>query len=48
MIAVDINILYAVNTNRDAPPHTKAKARLKNTLSGPETVGFAWTVLPAF
>ena len=47
MKVLDANILlYAVN--EDAPLHRKAKAWLEETLSGPEPVGFEWTVLLAF
>jgi len=47
VILVDANILiYAVNS--DAPWHPRAKAWLEAALSGPETVGLAWTVLLAF
>lgn len=47
MILIDANILiYAVNS--DSPPHARAKAWLESTLSGPDTVGFSWTVLLAF
>jgi toxin-antitoxin system PIN domain toxin len=44
---LDANVLlYAVN--EDAPQHPKAKAWLEHALSGPEPVGFDWTVLLAF
>ena len=47
MKLVDANVLlYAVN--EDAPQHPKAKAWLENALTGPEPVGFDWTVLLAF
>jgi hypothetical protein len=47
MILVDVNLLiYAVN--QDAPFHREAKSWLESTISGPETVGFSWTVLLAF
>jgi toxin-antitoxin system PIN domain toxin len=44
---VDANVLlYAVN--EDAPQHARARAWLERALSGPEPVGFDWTVLLAF
>lgn len=47
MIVVDANLLiYAVN--RDAPMHRRAKSWLTSVISGPETVGFSWSVLLAF
>ena len=47
MKIVDANILlYAVN--EDAPLHRKAKPWLEGVLTGPEPVGFEWTVLLAF
>jgi toxin-antitoxin system PIN domain toxin len=47
MILLDANLLiYAVNA--DSPLHPKAKAWLESALSGPETVGFSWTVILAF
>jgi toxin-antitoxin system PIN domain toxin len=47
MKLLDANLLiYAVN--KDAPPHTEAKAWLEEVLSGTETVAFAWAVLLAF
>lgn len=47
MKLVDANVLlYAVN--EDAPQHSKARAWLENALTGPEPVGFDWTVLLAF
>jgi len=47
MILLDANLLiYAVNA--DAPLNRKAKSWLESALSGPETVGFPWTVLLAF
>ena len=47
MKLVDANVLlYAVN--EDAPQDPKAKAWLEKALSGPEPVGFDWTVLLAF
>lgn len=47
MKLVDANVLlYAVN--EDAPQHPKAKAWLEKALSGPEPLGFDWTVLLAF
>jgi hypothetical protein len=39
-------LLYAVN--EDAAQHKRAKAWLKDALSGSEPVGFDWTVLLAF
>ncbi len=47
MKIVDANLLlYAVN--EDAPQHAKARPWLEAVLSGPEPVGFDWTVLLAF
>lgn len=47
MKLLDVNLLlYAVN--EDAPQHSKAKAWLEEALTGPEPVGFDWTVLLAF
>ncbi len=47
MIVLDVNLLlYAVNA--DAPLHARAKTWLENTLSGGDSVGFAWSVLLAF
>jgi uncharacterized protein len=47
VIVLDVNILiYAVNSN--APLHSRAKTWLEAAISGPETVGFSWTVLLAF
>jgi uncharacterized protein len=47
MILLDANLLiYAVN--EDAPSHWRAKQWLESVLSGPETVGFPWSVLLAF
>ena len=47
MLIVDANVLlHAVN--RDSPEHPHARAWLDAALAGPETVGFAWTVLLAF
>lgn len=47
MKVVDANVLlYAVNS--DAPRHTEAREWLDNSLSGHDTVGFAWLVLLAF
>jgi toxin-antitoxin system PIN domain toxin len=47
MFIVDANVLlHAVN--RDSPEHEPARAWLDAALDGPETVGFAWTVLLAF
>jgi toxin-antitoxin system PIN domain toxin len=47
MKIIDANILlYAVN--EDSPLHGKAKPWLEGVLSGPEPVGFDWTVLLAF
>ncbi len=47
MILVDANLLiYAAN--KDAPMNRKAKVWLESTMSGPDTVGFSWTVLLAF
>lgn len=47
MKLVDANVLlYAVN--EDAPQHPKARAWLERALSGPEPLGFDWTVLLAF
>jgi toxin-antitoxin system PIN domain toxin len=47
VILLDANLLiYAVN--EDAPSNRKAKPWLGATLSGPETVGFPWTVILAF
>ncbi len=47
MILLDANLLiYAVN--KDAPLNRKAKPWLESALSGPETVGFPWSVLLAF
>jgi hypothetical protein len=44
---IDVNLLlYAVN--EDAPPHKKAKPWLEETLSGSESVAFAWSALLAF
>jgi len=44
---VDVNVLlYAVN--EDAPQHAKSRAWLEAALSGPEPLGFDWTVLLAF
>jgi toxin-antitoxin system PIN domain toxin len=44
---VDANILiYAVNS--DAPLHSRARSWLEKTLSGPDTLGLAWTVILAF
>jgi uncharacterized protein len=43
----DLNLLiYAVDES--SPHHAKAGAWLEATLSGAETVGFAWTVLLGF
>ena len=47
MILLDANLLiYAVNS--DAPLSRKAKSWVEAALSGPETVGFPWSVLLAF
>jgi hypothetical protein len=47
MKIVDANLLlYA--TNLEAPTHAPARRWLESTLSGSETVGFAWIVLLAF
>ena len=47
MNIVDVNVLlYAVNV--DAPDHDDAKRWLEQSLSGRETVGFAWLVLVGF
>ena len=47
MILLDANLLiYAVN--QDAPLNRKAKSWLESVLSGPETVGFSWSVVLAF
>ena len=47
MKIIDANLLlYAVN--EDSPRHDRARRWLEEALSGPETVGFAWTVLLAF
>ena len=47
MKIIDANLLlYAVN--QDSPRHDRARRWLEEALSGPETVGFAWTVLLAF
>jgi uncharacterized protein len=47
MIVLDANLLiYAVN--EDAPLNRKAKLWLESALSGPDTVGFSWSVLLAF
>lgn len=47
MKLVDANLLlYAVN--RDAPLHRKARSWLERTISGGETVAFAWSVILAF
>lgn len=47
MKLVDANLLlYAVNA--DFPLHRDSRSWLEETLSGAETVGFAWVVLLAF
>jgi toxin-antitoxin system PIN domain toxin len=47
VLIVDANVLlHAVN--RDSPEHRSARTWLDAALAGPETVGFAWTVLLAF
>ena len=47
MIVPDINLLvYAVD--EDSPFHSAAKVWLEDTLSGTESVGFAWIVLLGF
>ena len=47
MILVDANLLlYAYNA--DAPEHAASARWLQDLLSGPETVGFAWSTLWAF
>jgi toxin-antitoxin system PIN domain toxin len=47
MMLLDANLLiYAVN--KDAPLNRKAKSWLESALSGPDTVGFSWSVLLAF
>ena len=47
MKLVDVNLLiYAVN--RDAPEHRKARRWLERTVSGGESIGFAWIVILAF
>jgi len=47
MKILDANLLlYAVN--KDAPLHRKARVWLESSLSGSETIGFAWNVLLAF
>lgn len=47
MFIVDANVLlHAVN--RESPEHRPARIWLDAALAGPETVGFAWTVLLAF
>jgi toxin-antitoxin system PIN domain toxin len=47
MILLDANLLiYAVNG--DAPLNRKARPWLESALSGPEAVGFPWSVLLAF
>jgi toxin-antitoxin system PIN domain toxin len=44
---IDANLLlYAVNA--DFPLHANARSWVEKTLSGAETVGFAWIVLLAF
>jgi toxin-antitoxin system PIN domain toxin len=39
-------LLYAIN--EDTPDHERAKSWLEKTLSGTETVGFAWIALIGF
>jgi uncharacterized protein len=47
MILPDVNLLiYAMNA--DAPRHGLARRWLESVLSGPDPVGFAWTVILAF
>jgi toxin-antitoxin system PIN domain toxin len=47
VVIVDANVLlHAVN--RDASEHLAARSWLDGALAGPQTVGFAWTVLLAF
>ena len=47
MRLIDANLLlYAVNA--DFPLHRDARSWVEETLSGAETVGFAWVVLLAF
>jgi toxin-antitoxin system PIN domain toxin len=47
MKIVDANVLlHAVN--RDSAQHESARQWLDNALAGPETVGFAWSVILAF
>jgi uncharacterized protein len=47
VVLVDANVLlYGVN--RNAPQHERAKRWIEETLSGSESVGFAWMVLLAF
>jgi len=47
VLVVDANVLlHAVNSA--SRQHEPARAWLRDALAGPETVGFAWTVLLAF
>lgn len=47
MKLVDLNLLlYAID--EEAPSHEKARSWLEATLSGTESVGFAWAVLLGF
>ena len=47
MKLLDVNLLlYAVDES--SPFHQKAQAWLENSISGPETIAFTWSVLLAF